>query len=96
VIPGGIRYRDRLNEQRFVTGANGEFAVTFAEPGMYWMNASVGAPQRGPGSGGQGPGAGGAPGGPRPAGGGPAGPRGIVMPAGDRASYVATLEVLGQ
>jgi uncharacterized GH25 family protein len=78
VIPGGIRYRDQLKEQKFVTDAEGKFSVTFAEPGMYWMNASVGAPLRGPG-----------------AAGGPGGPRGMTPP-GDRASYVATLEVLPQ
>lgn len=74
VIPGGIRYRDQLKEQKLTADSEGKIAVTFAEPGMYWMNASIG--------GGRGPG-------------GPGG-RGMMMPAGDRANYVATLEVLPQ
>lgn len=99
VIPGGIRYRDQLKEMKVTTGPDGKFQVTFTEPGMYWMNASVGASPRGPGGPGGGPGGAG----PRPEGagrtGGPGGPRGggaMMMPAGDRASYVATLEVLPQ
>ncbi|MCC6539728.1 MAG: DUF4198 domain-containing protein [Bryobacterales bacterium] len=85
VIPGGIRYRDQLKEQKIATDAGGKFSVTFAEPGMYWMNATVGAAPRGAGG----------PGGPGGAG-GKGGPRAMMMPAGDRASYVATLEVLPQ
>ena len=77
VIPGGIRYRDQLKEQKVTTDEAGKFTVTFPEPGMYWLNATVGAAQRGPG-------------------GGPGGMRGMMMPAGDRANYVATLEVLPQ
>jgi len=42
VIPGGIRYRDKLNEMKIVTDANGKFSVKWPEPGMYWLNASVG------------------------------------------------------
>jgi uncharacterized GH25 family protein len=49
VIPGGIRYRDSLLEVKYKTDADGNFAVKFATPGMYWMNASVGAGGRGPG-----------------------------------------------
>lgn len=41
VIPGGIRYRDKLNEQTLTTDKDGQFAVTWPEPGMYWLNASV-------------------------------------------------------
>jgi hypothetical protein len=51
---------------------------------MYWLNATTGASGR---PGGGAPNAGGGPGGP----GGP-----MRMPAGDRASYTATLEVLPQ
>lgn len=67
LIPGGIRYRDQLNEIKATTDAQGKITVTFKDPGMYWMNAV------------------------RSAGGGPA-----RMPAGDRATYTATLEVLPQ
>jgi hypothetical protein len=70
-----------LKDQKFVTDAEGQFSVTFAEPGMYWMNATIGGPRAG------GPGA--------VPGAGAGGPRGM-MPAGDRANYVATLEVLPQ
>jgi uncharacterized GH25 family protein len=79
VIPGGIRYRDNLNEQKIKTDSEGRFTVTFPVPGMYWINATTGAGGRGPG----GPGA-------------PGSPGGMRIPAGDRASYVATLEVLPQ
>lgn len=41
VVPGGIRYRDRLNELKLVTDADGGFAVTWPAPGMYWLSASV-------------------------------------------------------
>lgn len=40
VIPGGIRYRDKLHEQTLTSGKDGEVAVTWGEPGMYWMSAS--------------------------------------------------------
>jgi uncharacterized GH25 family protein len=84
LIPGGIRYRDQLNEAKLKTDAEGKFTTTFKAPGMYWMNATVGAAGRPSGAGG--------PGGQGP--GGPGGP--MRMPAGDRASYTATLEVLPQ
>lgn len=101
VVPGGIRYRDQLLEQKLVTGADGKFTVTFPDPGMYWMNATAGASPRGPApqaqpAGGRvaGNAGGGSNAGARPGPGGPGGPG--RMPAGDRASYVATLEVLPQ
>ncbi|WP_293778639.1 DUF4198 domain-containing protein [uncultured Oxalicibacterium sp.] len=40
VIPGGARYRDKLNEQRTRTDADGKFSVTWKEAGMVWLNAS--------------------------------------------------------
>lgn len=90
VIPGGIRYRDQLHEQKVTTDSDGKFSFTPKDPGMYWLNASTGAR---PGGGSGGPGGPGA-GGPRPGGGPGAGP--MRMPAGDRANYVATVEVLPQ
>ncbi|WP_374447500.1 DUF4198 domain-containing protein [Stella sp.] len=41
VIRGGIRYRDKLEEMTLTTGEDGGFAVTWKEPGMYWVEASV-------------------------------------------------------
>jgi uncharacterized GH25 family protein len=71
VVPGGIRYRDQLQDMKCKTDAEGKFTVTFKAPGMHWINATTGG---GPGGGGPG--------------------RGV--PAGDRASYTATLEVMPQ
>ena len=41
IVPGGIRYRDNLNEIRVKTGADGGFRVTWAEPGFYWLSANA-------------------------------------------------------
>jgi uncharacterized GH25 family protein len=41
IVPGGIRYRDKLNDIRVTTDESGTFSVTWPNPGMYWMNASV-------------------------------------------------------
>ncbi len=41
IVPGGIRYRDKLNEMKATTDESGTFSVTWPAPGMYWMNASV-------------------------------------------------------
>jgi len=41
VIPGAARYRDTPGEVKVKTGADGVFKVTWPEPGMYWINASV-------------------------------------------------------
>jgi len=41
IIPHGIRYRDQLNEIKVKTGADGAFAVTWPNPGMYYLNASI-------------------------------------------------------
>ncbi len=95
VIPGGIRYRDALGQMDLVTDKDGKVAINWAQPGLYWLNASIGGGREGgegggPGMGGPGgpgvggPGAGqGAPPAPRPAG-----------PPQRRASYISTLEVL--
>lgn len=41
VVPGGIRYRDRLNEIEATTDADGKFSVKYPAPGMYWMEAET-------------------------------------------------------
>lgn len=41
VLAGGTRYRDTPGEQRVRTDANGEFAVTWTAPGLYWLDAGV-------------------------------------------------------
>ena len=41
VVPGGIRYRDRLNELEATTDADGKFSVKYPAPGMYWMEAET-------------------------------------------------------
>jgi uncharacterized GH25 family protein len=80
VIPGGVRYRDKLDQIDLVTDKDGKLTVTWPGPGMYWLNASVGSVREG------GPGGEAAEGStPPPA---PAGP------PPRRASYVTTLEVL--
>lgn len=78
VIPGGIRYRDALGQMDLTADKDGKIAVTWPQPGMYWLNATIGGGREG-GEGAQAMG-----GQPRP----PAGP------PQRRASYVTTLEVL--
>lgn len=41
VVPGGIRYRDQLNDMKVKTGADGRFTVTWPTPGMYWIEAAT-------------------------------------------------------
>jgi hypothetical protein len=104
VIPGGIRYRDNLNERQFRTDKAGRFVVTFDEPGMYWVHTEYQEGARGRREGGARAGGAGQGGAPQAAGGqagrqgGGRGQRqadGPVQP-GRRASYTATLEVLPQ
>jgi uncharacterized GH25 family protein len=54
-IPGGIRYRDQLNQIDLKTGADGKVTITWPEPGMYWLNVTNAAPrpEGGAGEGGQ-------------------------------------------
>jgi uncharacterized GH25 family protein len=47
IARGGTRYRDNPEEITVRTGADGAFTVTWPEPGMYWMNASVRTPASG-------------------------------------------------
>lgn len=44
VIPGGIRYRNQLNQQDLKTGADGKVIVKWGEPGMYWINVTTPRP----------------------------------------------------
>ena len=41
VIPGGVRYRDQLGQMDLQTDAEGKVAVSWAEPGMYWLNVTT-------------------------------------------------------
>jgi uncharacterized GH25 family protein len=41
VIPGGIRYRDKLGEMDFKTDGEGVLSLKVEAPGMYWLNASM-------------------------------------------------------
>ncbi|HEY0331347.1 MAG TPA: DUF4198 domain-containing protein [Rhodopseudomonas sp.] len=41
LVPGGIRYRDKLNEMKLTTDEAGSFSVTWPGPGMYWINAAT-------------------------------------------------------
>ncbi len=41
IIPGGIRYRDKLQEITVTTDKDGKFSVTWPEPGMYWLEANL-------------------------------------------------------
>lgn len=49
VIPGGSRYRDQANEITTRTDADGVFAVTWPQAGMYWLNAALGGGREGKG-----------------------------------------------
>lgn len=40
VIQSGVRYQNQLNETTVKTDAEGQFKVTWKQPGMYWINAS--------------------------------------------------------
>lgn len=47
VIPGGIRYRDALGQMDLVADQDGRIAVTWPQPGLYWINASIGGGREG-------------------------------------------------
>ncbi|MFG6412344.1 DUF4198 domain-containing protein [Roseateles sp. DC23W] len=53
VIPGGIRYRDKLGEMKLTSDAEGKVSIKWPEAGMYWLNAApardADAPRGGPG-----------------------------------------------
>lgn len=44
-IPGGIRYRDHLGQIDLKTDAEGKVAITWPEPGMYWLNVTTPQPE---------------------------------------------------
>ncbi|MEW4526714.1 DUF4198 domain-containing protein [Maioricimonas sp. JC845] len=39
-IKGGTRYRNAQDEMKLKTDSNGEVAISWTEPGMYWIEAS--------------------------------------------------------
>ena len=41
IIAGGTRYRDAPGETMLKTDANGEFAMTWPAPGLYWLDAGI-------------------------------------------------------
>lgn len=41
IVPGGIRYRDKLNDTKATTDETGTFSVTWPAPGMFWLNTSL-------------------------------------------------------
>lgn len=47
VARGGSRYRNAPEEMTVRTGSDGAFSVTWPQPGLYWMNASVRRPAAG-------------------------------------------------
>ena len=41
IVAGGTRYRDAPDEMKLKTDQNGEFAVTWPAPGLYWLDAGI-------------------------------------------------------
>uniref|UniRef100_Q07HT9 DUF4198 domain-containing protein n=1 Tax=Rhodopseudomonas palustris (strain BisA53) TaxID=316055 RepID=Q07HT9_RHOP5 len=41
IVPGGNRYRDKLNDSKVTTDEAGSFSVIWPSAGMYWINAAV-------------------------------------------------------
>ncbi len=41
VVPGGSRYRDKVDEIKLKTGKDGKFQVKWPHPGMYWLEAGL-------------------------------------------------------
>jgi uncharacterized GH25 family protein len=90
IVPGGIRYRNRLKEMAVSTDGDGKFTVTFPDAGMYWLSAAI---RSGPAAAATHPGIGMA---------GGASPSAEPTPGqppfrpGERAVYAATLEVMAK
>lgn len=41
VVPGGVRYRNTLNDRTLKTSADGVLTITFPDAGMYWIEAQM-------------------------------------------------------
>lgn len=41
VVPGGSRYRDKVGEIALKTDKDGEFEIKWAQPGLYWIEATT-------------------------------------------------------
>jgi uncharacterized GH25 family protein len=41
IVAGGTRYRDQQQELKLTTDANGQFIVTWPQPGMYWLESTL-------------------------------------------------------
>ncbi len=41
LVPGGKRYRDAEGAQELTTGADGVLSITWANAGMFWLNATA-------------------------------------------------------
>jgi len=41
LIPGGLRYRQKLNSQTYTTDDQGRFNVRWPQPGLYWLSAEA-------------------------------------------------------
>jgi uncharacterized GH25 family protein len=41
VVPGATRYRNKQSEMTLTSAQDGQVSVTWADPGMYWLQASV-------------------------------------------------------
>ena len=39
IVPGGSRYRDKVGEIALKTDKDGKFAIKWAQPGLYWLEA---------------------------------------------------------
>ena len=41
LIPGNSRYRDKLDDRKYKTDAEGRVSLAFEAPGMYWLSTSA-------------------------------------------------------
>ena len=41
VVPGGTRWRDTQNENKYTTDKDGQISMTWNTPGMYWLQADI-------------------------------------------------------
>jgi hypothetical protein len=99
-IPGGVRYRADLKEMNATTDAQGKVALTWPEPGMYWVSVTSAPPRPPEGAAPPPPSPTAAPapaagGTPAAAGSGGPGERRMMTPPQRRDSYAMTVEVIG-